>query len=44
MSWMYSNFGQIGCQTTELAALERPKKCPHWVIMGKWCLQLFLVV
>ena len=29
-----SNFGQIGRQTTELAALERPK-ISHRLIMGK---------
>ena len=33
-----SNFGQIGPLTTELTALERLKKFPHRLIMGKWCL------
>ena len=28
ISWMYSNFGQIGRQTTDLAALEHPKNTP----------------
>ena len=41
MSWMYLYFDQIGQQTTELPALEHPKKMPIGVIMGeKWCLQL----
>ena len=29
ISWMSSNFGQIGPPTTELAALERRKKFPY---------------
>ena len=34
ISWMSSNFGQIGPPTTELAALER-RKNSHRLIMGK---------
>ena len=36
------NFSLIGPLTAELAALERLKKNPHRLIMGKRCLHLFL--
>ena len=39
--WMYSNFSQIGRQTTELPALEHPKNTPIWVIMGKMVSTVF---
>ena len=39
---MYSNCSQIGPQTTELSALEHPKKYPHWVIMGRMMYTVFL--
>ena len=39
-----SKFGQIRLLTAELAALERLKKNPHRLIMGKTLLPLFLAV
>ena len=39
-----SNYGLIGPQTAELAALERLKKNPHRLIMGKRCLLFFSAV
>ena len=38
-----SNFGQIGPQTTELAALKR-RKISHRLIMGKCCLHANLFI
>ena len=38
------NFGLIGPQTAELVALERLKKNPHRLIMGKGCLHFFSAV
>ena len=40
--WTSSNFGVIGPLTAELAALERLKKNPHRLIMGKRMSPLFL--
>ena len=37
-----SNFGLIGLPTAELAALERLKKNPHRLIMGKTMSPIFL--
>ena len=37
-----SNFGQIRPPTAELAALERLKKNPHRLIMGKTMSPIFL--
>ena len=38
------NFSLIGPPTAELAALERLKKNPHRLIMGKRCLHFFSAV
>ena len=41
ISWMYSNFGQIGRLSTELAALEHKKPTVGY-IMGKMGSTVFL--